>query len=127
MSDKARFRSWSAGLHSPCLPLASPCSGRKHSQRDARLHAPSGSVPVTQNPGVQWAGIDTVPADGAIPARVKHRHTRGSLLRRPQVLAPSRGPRSKSRHLSARAEKYRPVSVTGRVALNLTESTEQPS
>lgn len=118
MSDKARFRSWSAGLHSPCLPLASPCSGRKHSQRDA----PSGSVPVTQ-----WAGIDTVPADGAIPARVKHRHTRGSLLRRPQVLAPSRGPRSKSRHLSARAEKYRPVSVTGRVALNLTESTEQPS
>lgn len=57
-----------------------PAAGRKHSQRDACLHIPSGSVHVAQNLRVQGAGIDTVLADGTSSARVKHRHTHGSLL-----------------------------------------------
>lgn len=64
----------------PASLLLLPAAGRKHSQTDACLRVPSGSVHVTQNLRVQCPDTDTVPAGATNRARVKHRHTRGSLF-----------------------------------------------
>lgn len=107
-----------------------PAAGRKHSQRDACLHIPSGSVHVAQNLRVQGAGIDTVLADGTSSARVKytwlsfggdHRCWRHPRVTGARAGTCQEGPRSAGQSLLQEKCKL-PL-----FALNLTESTKQPS